>query len=79
MVTIRCKYLIDLPSLDARKLAKLCKRNEETHECPVDWGKIPCLLPGEYCSEITANDWKKFLKDTKVVEEETDADIQTKD
>ena len=63
MKTIQCHYLIDLPSLDARKLAKLCKRNEETHECPVDWGKLPCLLHGLYCSEITANDWKKFLKD----------------
>lgn len=72
MVKIRCNSLIDLPSLDARKLAKLCKRFEETHKCPVDWGKLPCLLTWDYCSEITANDWKKFLKDTKVVEEERD-------
>ena len=75
MVTIRCNYLIDLPSLDARKLAKLCKMAEKTHVCPVGWGNLPCLFHGLFCSEITANDWKKFLKDTKVVEEETDADI----
>ena len=75
MVIIRCNYLINLPSRDARKLAKLCKRAEETHECPVNWGKLPCLFNGLFCSEITANDWKKFLKDTKVVEEEMDAEM----
>lgn len=72
MVTIRCNDLIDLPSRDARKLAKLCKMAGKTHNCPVNWGKSPCLFHGMYCSEITANDWKKFLKDTKVVEEEMD-------
>ena len=67
MATVTYEFSVELPSLNARKLAKMCS-DTTNWGCPIEW-EHACPIRKGSCWDVSTEDWKEFLKQAKVVKD----------